>query len=392
MKAVVQRVSRASVRIDGQTVGEIGRGLLVLLGLGKDDTASDADWMIKKLLALRIFPDDAKNMNRSVTDIGGGILVVSQFTLYGDTRKGTRPSFSDAMPPADAERFYNEFMTKLRAATPLPVAEGKFAAMMDVELVNDGPVTILLESAVGQASRPPEDNTAAQEPHNSNLSPPTSAGETPAPLFMPFDPQSLAEIHTRRLPHWEQPGCTYFVTFRLADSLPQDKLSQWYSQRTAWLKQHPPPLGESEISEYQRLFPDRLEQWLDAGYGECLLRSREVAEILEGALRHFHGQRYTLGEFVIMPNHVHALVTPLGEQTLAQIIHSWKSYTAHEINRVLGRSGPVWQDEYFDHVVRNAQCLERFATYMAQNPILGRASRPPDSSKRHGRDARATKQ
>ncbi len=146
MKAVVQRVSRASVRIDGRTVGEIGRGLLVLLGVGKDDTTVDTEWMIKKLLALRIFPDDAKNMNRSVTDIGGGILVVSQFTLYGDARKGTRPSFTDAMPPTDAERFYDDFMVKLRAATTLPVAEGRFAAMLDVELVNDGPVTIVLDS------------------------------------------------------------------------------------------------------------------------------------------------------------------------------------------------------------------------------------------------------
>ena len=146
MKAVVQRVSRASVRIDGQIVGEIERGLLVLIGIGKDDTAEDTDWMIKKLLALRIFPDDAKNMNRSVTDVGGGILVVSQFTLYGDARKGTRPSFTDAMPPTEAERFYHDFMMKLRAATTLQVAEGKFAAMMDVELVNDGPVTIPLDS------------------------------------------------------------------------------------------------------------------------------------------------------------------------------------------------------------------------------------------------------
>ena len=146
MKAVVQRVSRASVRIDGQTVGEIDRGLLVLLGIGKTDTESDTDWMIKKLLALRIFPDDTKNMNRSVTDISGGILVVSRFTLYGDARKGARPSFTDAMPPTDAERFYNDFMIKLRAATSLKVAEGKFAAMMDVELVNDGPVTIMLDS------------------------------------------------------------------------------------------------------------------------------------------------------------------------------------------------------------------------------------------------------
>ena len=146
MKAVVQRVSRASVKIDHQIVGEIGPGLLALVGVGKDDAAVDADWMVKKLLALRIFPDDAKNMNRSVTDITGGLLIVSQFTLYGDTRKGTRPSFTDAMPPADAERFYHEFMAKLRAATSLKIAEGRFAAMMDVELVNDGPVTILLDS------------------------------------------------------------------------------------------------------------------------------------------------------------------------------------------------------------------------------------------------------
>jgi D-aminoacyl-tRNA deacylase len=146
MRAVVQRVSRASVRIDGQTVGEIGRGLLVLLGIGQNDAEADTNWLIKKLLTLRIFPDEARNMNRSVTDIGGGILVVSQFTLYGDARKGTRPSFSDAMPPADAERYYNNFMAKLRAATSLTVAEGRFAAMMDVELVNDGPVTIVLDS------------------------------------------------------------------------------------------------------------------------------------------------------------------------------------------------------------------------------------------------------
>lgn len=118
----------------------------MLLGVGRDDAAADTEWMIKKVLALRIFPDDAKNMNRSVTDVGGGILVVSQFTLYGDARKGTRPSFSEAMPPTEAERFYNDFMAKLRAATSLQVAEGRFAAMMDVELVNDGPVTIVLDS------------------------------------------------------------------------------------------------------------------------------------------------------------------------------------------------------------------------------------------------------
>jgi len=145
MKAVVQRVTRAAVRVDGQTIGAIERGLLVLLGLGKTDTPATADWMINKLLALRIFPDDDGKMNRSVTDITGGLLIVSQFTLYGVIEKGTRPSFSDAMPPSEAEPLYRDFMARLRAATKLPVAEGRFAAMMDVELVNDGPVTIILE-------------------------------------------------------------------------------------------------------------------------------------------------------------------------------------------------------------------------------------------------------
>ena len=104
MKAVVQRVSRASVTVDGKITGQIERGLLVLLGIGKGDTGENAEWMIEKLLKLRIFPDDAGKMNRSVTDIAGGILVVSQFTLYGELQKGTRPSFSGAMPPGEAEK------------------------------------------------------------------------------------------------------------------------------------------------------------------------------------------------------------------------------------------------------------------------------------------------
>jgi D-tyrosyl-tRNA(Tyr) deacylase len=145
MRAVIQRVSRATVRVDGQTVGAIGRGLLVLLGIGKTDAPAASHWMIDKILKLRIFSDDDGKMNRSVTDIAGGILVVSQFTLYGELEKGTRPSFSGAMPPDEARKFYQDFMKKLRGATSLPVAEGQFAAMMDVELLNDGPVTIILD-------------------------------------------------------------------------------------------------------------------------------------------------------------------------------------------------------------------------------------------------------
>ena len=145
VKAVIQRVKRAAVKVDGQTVGAIGCGLLVLLGIGKSDTSVTSDWLINKLLTLRIFSDDTGKMNRSVTDVTGGLLIVSQFTLFGVLEKGTRPSFSDAMPPAEAESLYRDFMAKLRTTTALPVAEGRFAATMDVELINDGPVTIILE-------------------------------------------------------------------------------------------------------------------------------------------------------------------------------------------------------------------------------------------------------
>ncbi|MEX2554109.1 MAG: D-aminoacyl-tRNA deacylase [Actinomycetota bacterium] len=145
MRAVVQRCSRASVRVDGAVVGEIGRGLVVLVGIGLRDTEADATWLTEKLRGLRIFPDDEQNMNRSLEDVGGAVLVVSQFTLHGDARKGRRPSFIDAARPEQAEPLVRAVAGALRAAG-VTVAEGRFGAMMDVELVNDGPVTILLDS------------------------------------------------------------------------------------------------------------------------------------------------------------------------------------------------------------------------------------------------------
>ena len=145
MRAVIQRVSRAQVSVDGKVAGAIGRGLLVLLGVGKDDESSDASYLAEKTAALRIFEDDEGKMNRSVADVGAGVLVVSQFTLFGDCRKGRRPSFDQAAPPAEADRLYQEY-TRLLRAKGLTVETGVFQAMMQVELNNDGPVTILLDS------------------------------------------------------------------------------------------------------------------------------------------------------------------------------------------------------------------------------------------------------
>ena len=145
MRAVVQRVTRASVTVDGEIVGEIENGLVVLLGVARDDTEKDAAYLIEKIAALRIFDDEAGVMNVSVNDVNGALLIVSQFTLYGDVRRGLRPSWIDAAAPEVAEPLYDFFVAQARTLIAR-VATGSFRAMMQVELVNDGPVTILLES------------------------------------------------------------------------------------------------------------------------------------------------------------------------------------------------------------------------------------------------------
>ena len=145
MRSVVQRVKRASVTVNGEKVGIIAAGLLVLLAVGQEDGADDISWMIDKLVGLRIFEDQGGKMNRSVLDVGGEILMVSQFTLYGDCRKGKRPSFLTAAPPEQAEALFERSVEGIRSYG-IKVETGIFQAEMDVELVNDGPVTILLDS------------------------------------------------------------------------------------------------------------------------------------------------------------------------------------------------------------------------------------------------------
>jgi D-tyrosyl-tRNA(Tyr) deacylase len=146
VRAVIQRVSRASVTVDGAVVGAIDGGLLVLLGAGQGDEEVDLTYIVDKTVNLRIFPDDEGKMNRSVLDTGDGVLVVSQFTLYGDVRKGRRPAFTDALEPVRARQLYEQSLDRFRAAGVTRVASGIFAADMQVELLNTGPVTILLDS------------------------------------------------------------------------------------------------------------------------------------------------------------------------------------------------------------------------------------------------------
>ena len=145
MRAVVQRVTRATVKVEGEIIGEIGNGFVVLLGVARDDTKVEAAYLVDKIANLRIFDDEEGKMNLSVKDTNGGLLIVSQFTLYGDVRRGLRPSWIDAAPPEVAEPLYDFFVRQARTAIDV-VATGKFQAMMQVELINDGPVTILLDS------------------------------------------------------------------------------------------------------------------------------------------------------------------------------------------------------------------------------------------------------
>ena len=146
MKLVIQRVKEARVMVDGATTGAIGAGLLVFIGIGRSDTPEDADYLLEKLLGLRIFSDQMGKMNRNIAEAGGSLLVVSQFTLYGDCRRGRRPSFDRAAPPEQAVALYGYFVEQARRG-PVPVQTGVFQAAMEVHLVNDGPVTILIDSA-----------------------------------------------------------------------------------------------------------------------------------------------------------------------------------------------------------------------------------------------------
>ena len=199
-----------------------------------------------------------------------------------------------------------------------------------------------------------------------------NTGETPAlletPVLQYFNPYGGLSISARNLPHWEQQDAIYFITFRLADSLPKGKLVQWQEERHQWLKAHPEPLSEDDQEEYSKQFPERLNQWLDAGAGACILKQQEVGEIVATALNYFNGQRYNLYDFVVMPNHVHLLVQPISGNNLSKIMHSWKSFTAHEITKHLNQAGMIWQDESYDHLVRNEEEYLHFRRYIANNP------------------------
>lgn len=201
------------------------------------------------------------------------------------------------------------------------------------------------------------------------------------PVWRFFDPSAKPEITHRRLPHWEQPGVCYFLTFRTADSLPVEVCEEFRRKRHAWLLPHGIDtthddwhalIGGLPVEvqrEYHKTWSREFHRLLDLGHGACELAQKGVARIVVDALRHFAGERYDLGDFVVMPNHVHLLVQFAGKVRLKKQCFSWKHFTAREINLALNRSGHFWQGETYDHIVRSEAEFRHYQKYIAENPM-----------------------
>jgi putative transposase len=182
-----------------------------------------------------------------------------------------------------------------------------------------------------------------------------------------FDPHDHIRVTKNRLPHWQQNGAVYFITFRLGDALPRNLLERWKEERNAWLKWHPLPWSADMEREYHRRFSRRIEEWLDAHHGSCILRRHRCAQEIAAAFHHFDGTRINIVSFVVMPNHVHALFAPMHEWPLEKIVHSWKRQSAVRINRLTDSTRALWQRDYFDRLVRNEQHFARCVRYIRSN-------------------------
>jgi len=186
-------------------------------------------------------------------------------------------------------------------------------------------------------------------------------------------PNPINKRQGANLPHWTAEGATYFITFRLADSLPESAIGKLKSEQARLERQFDranKPMTPVELIRLTRLKSDAYMELLDEGFGECVLRRDDVAEIVAGALLHFHKQRYLLFAWCVMPNHVHAVVQPVPGFELPSILHSWKSFTANKANKLLGRSGAFWQAEYYDHLIRDESEFQHYVKYTRDNPAV----------------------
>jgi adenine-specific DNA-methyltransferase len=187
-----------------------------------------------------------------------------------------------------------------------------------------------------------------------------------------LNPNDEIIIKHGKLPHWTQENSWYFITFRLADSIPKQKVEQLKKERELWFEKHRKKdrteYSKEELKEYYYLFSERVENWLNAGHGKCVLKNKLNAEIVANAIKYFDGKRYELDEWVVMPNHVHVLVKPFENYSISDITHSWKSFSANEINKNINSSGQLWMHESYDHIVRNEKAFRAIKNYIKQNP------------------------
>ncbi len=194
----------------------------------------------------------------------------------------------------------------------------------------------------------------------------------------------LADTYTtrNRLPHWQQDGTTCFITWRLADSIPREFIQKWNREREDWIAKNPEPWDQALEAEYHSLFSTEIDSIMDKGHGSCVLRRPEIRSILADSLAKFDGARYDIHSSVIMPNHVHLLVTSSGTRKMEDTIRDWKSYTARLINRELGKGGvALWQKDYFDRIIRDWAHFFRVANYIRRNPA--KANIPGDAYSLH---------
>ena len=187
-----------------------------------------------------------------------------------------------------------------------------------------------------------------------------------------FNPYANIRHTENRLPHWQQVGAVYFITFRLVDSIPCTLLSQWQNERDTWLRAHQPPWSTKIELEYHQRFSGTIERWLDANHGSCPLGEPACAQTVSQTLLHFDGTRVIMISFVVMPNHVHALFVLNPEWLLEKLLQSWKRFSAREINVKLTRSGHLWQRDYFDRLVRDQQHFANCVRYIRRNPQRAR--------------------
>jgi REP element-mobilizing transposase RayT len=183
-----------------------------------------------------------------------------------------------------------------------------------------------------------------------------------------FNPYADIRFTANRLPHWQQEGAVYFVTFRLAYAVPHHLRAQWESEREAWFRVHPQPWDGEMEHEYHERFSGTIERWLDAGHGSCILRRHDCAEIVAEALCYFDGERLAIISSVVMPNHAHALFVQNANWPLEKLLRSWKSFSSRKINSLLGRDGSLWQRDYFDRLVRDQKHFANCVRYIRRNP------------------------